>query len=468
MMRGLYFRAMLKQNERSFSYLQKLADFVMAALCWYGVYLVRFSLFPNAQQGLELAFFRVGIILGLLTLYFFARSGLYRSYRMSTRHEEIVKVFKANTLTCVTAVVLLYFLSDERMSRSVVLGYYLASTMVFIAFKLVIRNFLRSLRARGKNLRHICLVGTGLAIERYVTNIQGFRESGIDFMGWADSNGLAETYAIKEYSLENLPALAMNADSIVIGYQGAETSKVDQILNKIYNNVVPVVILPDLSYSRVAFSLDHVAGVPAFVLNQPNFSSLDIISKRLFDILASGFGLLILSPLFLLVSINVKLSSAGPIFFGQERVGLDGRRFKMWKFRSMRLGGHVTDDGVPGWTVKDDPRKTKFGTFLRATSIDELPQLWNVFWGDMSLVGPRPEQPFYVEKFRHEIPAYMLRHKMKAGITGWAQVNGWRGDTSLHKRIECDLYYIRHWSLWFDIKILFLTFCKGFLHKNAY
>jgi lipopolysaccharide/colanic/teichoic acid biosynthesis glycosyltransferase len=164
----------------------------------------------------------------------------------------------------------------------------------------------------------------------------------------------------------------------------------------------------------------------------------------------------------------VKLSSTGPIFFGQERIGLDGRRFKMWKFRSMKVDGHVNAENIPGWTVKDDPRKTKFGSFLRASSLDELPQLWNVFVGDMSLVGPRPEQPYYVEKFRHEIPAYMLRHKMKAGITGWAQVNGWRGDTSLHERIECDLYYIRNWSLWFDVKILFLTFWKGFINKNAY
>jgi lipopolysaccharide/colanic/teichoic acid biosynthesis glycosyltransferase len=145
-------------------------------------------------------------------------------------------------------------------------------------------------------------------------------------------------------------------------------------------------------------------------------------------------------------------------------MGLDGKSFTMWKFRSMRMDGEYR----PGWTVKDDPRRTAFGTFLRSTSLDELPQLWNVLIGNMSLVGPRPEQPFYVAQFKEEIPAYMLRHKMRAGITGWAQVNGWRGDTSLHKRIECDLYYIRNWSLWLDAKILFLTFWRGFINKNAY
>jgi lipopolysaccharide/colanic/teichoic acid biosynthesis glycosyltransferase len=147
-------------------------------------------------------------------------------------------------------------------------------------------------------------------------------------------------------------------------------------------------------------------------------------------------------------------------------VGLDGEEFMMWKFRSMRVA--TGDEDKTEWSNKDNPRKTKFGDFIRRTSLDELPQLLNVLLGNMSLVGPRPEQPFFVEKFRHEIPGYMLKHKMKPGMTGWAQVNGWRGDTDLNKRIECDIYYIKHWSLWFDIKILFLTIFKGFINKNAY
>ncbi|MFS4461096.1 undecaprenyl-phosphate glucose phosphotransferase [Bdellovibrio sp. HCB2-146] len=460
---------MLKQNERSFSYIQKLVDFTVATLSWYGLYVIRFELLPNGQKGLELAFLKAGCVVGLLTIYFFARAGLYRSYRMSSRYEELAKVFRANTLASVTLVVLIYFLADGRMSRSVVLGYYLFSTMIFLFSKVAVRSFLRLMRSRGRNLRHIVVVGSGLAIERYVTKITQFRESGIHIMCWVDSSGLAEKFGIREIGIEEISAtLEAQPDSIVIGYQGVDAVKVDQVLNKIYNNVVPIVILPDLSYFRVACSFDYLAGVPAFVMNQPNFSSVDIISKRVFDIVATGIGLILISPVLLFLAAGVRLSSPGPIFFGQERIGLDGRRFKMWKFRSMKVGGHVAESGVPGWTVKDDPRKTKFGSFIRATSLDELPQLWNVFVGDMSLVGPRPEQPYYVEKFRNEIPAYMLRHKMKAGITGWAQVNGWRGDTSLHKRIECDLYYIRHWSLWFDIKILFLTFWKGFINKNAY
>lgn len=468
-MARISFQSMLRQNERVFLNLHRAFDFFVAIFCWYVVYAIRFHVIPNAQPGQGSVFLKVGFVVGLLTLYFFSKAGLYRSYRLGSRYEEIGKVLKTNTMVAATLVVLLYFLADERLSRFVVLGYYLVSTIVFIGCKVTLRNILRYLRSRGHNLRHIILVGHGVAIERYFTSVHSFKESGIYFRGWADSDGLAEKYGIQSLSLAEVKALVeLNPDSVVIGYEGVETSKTDEILQDLYNDVVPIVILPDLKYARVGYQIDYLAGVPAFFVNQPNFSSVGIMSKRMFDVLASGVGLIFISPILLALAIGVRLSSPGPIFFGQERVGLDGRKFKMWKFRSMKVGEHVGNNGVPGWTVKDDPRKTKFGSFIRATSLDELPQLWNVLVGDMSLVGPRPEQPFYVEKFRHEIPAYMLRHKMKAGITGWAQVNGWRGDTSLHMRIECDLYYIRNWSIWLDLKILFLTFWKGFINKNAY
>jgi putative colanic acid biosynthesis UDP-glucose lipid carrier transferase len=305
-------------------------------------------------------------------------------------------------------------------------------------------------------------------MEQYVSNLQKFPGAGIQFAGWVDSGGMAERYGVKAVGsdLENY-IREVKPDTIVVNYEAEETHHLHGRLKELHNDVVPIVILPDLTYSFIGFETEQVAGVPALILNQPNFSTAAIVTKRAFDAVACGLGLLVISPFLLAIAIGVKLSSPGPIFFGQERVGLDGRRFKMWKFRSMRVGSHESN-GVPGWTQENDPRRTKFGTFLRSTSLDELPQLWNVFVGEMSLVGPRPEQPYYVDKFRGEIPAYMLRHKMKAGITGWAQVNGWRGDTSLHKRIECDLYYIRNWSLWLDIKILFLTLYKGLISKNAY
>jgi exopolysaccharide biosynthesis polyprenyl glycosylphosphotransferase len=223
-------------------------------------------------------------------------------------------------------------------------------------------------------------------------------------------------------------------------------------------------VLPNIkSFALVGISLDEIEGLPIMSLNQPRYSAMDLAAKRVLDIVGAGLGMLVLAPFLFLVAVLIKLTSSGPVFFGQDRMGLDGETFRMWKFRTMTPG-----PDQPGWTTTNDPRRTKFGTFLRRTSLDELPQLWNVFIGEMSLVGPRPEQPYFVEKFRQEIPAYMLRHKVKAGITGWAQVQGWRGDTSLRKRIECDLYYIRHWSLWLDIKILLLTVKNGIIHDNAY
>lgn len=188
-----------------------------------------------------------------------------------------------------------------------------------------------------------------------------------------------------------------------------------------------------------------------------------MVAKRIVDLIGSLVALLIFSPVMLVTAIAVKCSSPGPVFYSQERVGLHNRPFKMYKFRSMQAA-EVKD----GWTTKNDPRVTGVGKFIRKTSIDELPQLYNVLRGDMSLVGPRPERPFYVEKFKEEIPRYMVKHQVRPGMTGWAQINGYRGDTSIRKRIDCDLYYIENWTIGLDFKILFLTFFKGFINKNAY
>jgi exopolysaccharide biosynthesis polyprenyl glycosylphosphotransferase len=190
------------------------------------------------------------------------------------------------------------------------------------------------------------------------------------------------------------------------------------------------------------------------------------MAKRTTDVLGSALALLALSPVLLLIGLLVKITSRGPMLYGQERMGLDGRTFKMLKFRSMKADAEQSSGAV--WAQAVDDRRTAFGTFMRKTSLDELPQFWNVLRGDMSLVGPRPERPVFVNKFRTEIPLYNVRHKVKAGITGWAQVNGWRGNTALDRRIECDLFYIRNWSYTLDIKILFITLYKGFINKNAY
>jgi Undecaprenyl-phosphate glucose phosphotransferase len=459
---------MLKQHHRYINYLNRLLDLIVSLGVWYGVFSLRFYVFSDAQQGLEIQFLKTGILTSLLTVYFFTKEGLYKSQRLSSLTGELLRVLKANTLSVVAVVVLLYFLADSKLSRIVMLGYYVVSSLVFMVLRSTLRSGLKYFRTQGRNLRYLVLIGHGHAIESYVESMLAMKEYGVRFSGWVDSNGAATKYKIREREYDSsLLQIQKRPDGVVIGYQGKDVAKVEGILRDLHNDVVPIVVLPDLSYSLIGCQIDYLAGVPALIVNQPNFTTLDIFLKRLFDFVLSGMGLFVLSPFLALIGLLVRLSSPGPIFYGQERVGLDGQKFKMWKFRSMKVGAD-NSSGVPGWTVANDPRRTKIGTFLRSTSMDELPQLWNVFVGEMSLIGPRPEQPYYVEKFRNEIPAYMLRHKMKAGITGWAQVNGWRGDTSLHKRIECDLYYIRNWSIWLDVKILFMTLWSGLFNKNAY
>ncbi|MEZ0392708.1 MAG: undecaprenyl-phosphate glucose phosphotransferase [Pseudobdellovibrionaceae bacterium] len=454
---------MLKAHEKSFALLQKLIDLMLVAGCWWVCGFVRFTHFKS--EPLDIFYFKATIPLIFLTYYFFSRSGLYKSHRLSNLWKENLAVLHANFFSVMSFVVLIYFVNESKLSRATVIAYFIFSTFIFWSYRYILRIGLRALRRQGRNLRHVVLVGYGQMIESYAAVIQEFPDAGIKLKAWIDSRGASKKLQISEFSGDLADARRkFRPDYFIIGYPAKDTQFLEDFLRTNYNDVVPLVVLPDLQYSFIGFQVEDLAGFPALIVNQPNFSSVDEVSKRAFDFVCSGLGLMLLSPLFLLIGVLVKLDSQGPIFFRQERVGLDGVKFKMWKFRTMSISAESESE----WTVKNDPRRTALGRILRATSLDELPQLWNVFCGDMSLVGPRPEQPRFVEKFRSEIPAYMLRHKMKAGITGWAQVNGWRGDTSLEKRLECDLYYVRNWSLWFDLKIIVLTFWRGFVNRNAY
>jgi len=225
--------------------------------------------------------------------------------------------------------------------------------------------------------------------------------------------------------------------------------------------------VPDLRHVLTLRStVEDLEGLPVIGLRESPLVGMAAVRKRGFDLVGASLLLLLASPVLLLIALATRLGSDGPVLYGQERMGLDGRLFRMLKFRTMRAGAEA--ESGPVWTRADDPRRTRLGGFLRRTSLDELPQLWNVLRGEMSLVGPRPERPVFIERFRHEVPGYMLRHKVKAGMTGWAQVHGWRGDTSLHERIEHDIHYIQNWSVSFDLKILFRTVVHLVFGRNAY
>lgn len=413
-------------------------------------------------------YWHYGIVLATLTAVWQSRYGMYHLVRQSGRFEKIETLLKSLMATIFSFIFLIYFLGPNRVSRVSIAIYALIMIPTFVIYRRALKHTRQWVHTEGGQYLRVVLIGDGESLREYAEMTREHRHVGIKVVGWFDApdwvNEVPHLAAIPR--LDSLPEnqRLANIDAYVVSYASANADKLDKFLNRHYDELTSVYVLPNIkSFALVGLNLDEIEGLPIMSLNQPRYSAMDLAAKRLLDVVGSGIGMMVLSPILLGIAALIKITSPGPVFFGQERMGLDGQIFKMWKFRTMKPG-----PAQPGWTVANDPRRTKFGTFLRRTSLDELPQLWNVFVGEMSLVGPRPEQPFFVEKFRQEIPAYMLRHKVKAGITGWAQVQGWRGDTSLRKRIECDLYYIRHWSLWLDIKILLLTVKNGILHDNAY
>jgi Undecaprenyl-phosphate glucose phosphotransferase len=307
------------------------------------------------------------------------------------------------------------------------------------------RQFIQSLRSRPE----VGLRVVGVLADKPVRSF----EPGVPVLGgYAQLKGLLRDHKI---------------DQVVIALPREDAPLLEKILADLDDEFVSVRIVPDLLHvMTVQSSVEEIDGLPVICLRESPLVGWAAVQKRAFDVLVSGVALLLGSPVLLAIALAVRFTSGSPILFAQERMGLDGRVFRMLKFRTMVH--EAEDDSGPVWTVQDDPRRTRLGAFLRRTSLDELPQLWNVLRGDMSLVGPRPERPVFIEQFRREVPGYMLRHKVKAGVTGWAQVHGWRGNTSLHERVEHDLFYIQNWSLGLDLRILLMTLWRGVLHRNAY
>jgi Undecaprenyl-phosphate glucose phosphotransferase len=436
----------------------KIIDLVIINLCWWFAYYLRFiSAIIPSDGNLFDWYLKFSALLTVLSYYYFRSEGIYSSKRLSPIFEDVFAVLKANTISFTIFIFCTYFLSSHKLSRLFILSYYVISSLSLVVFKILGRSVLRKLRANGKNSKSCILIGNTAQIQEYAEKLKVHPEFGVFVKTWVKTNEEVTKLTIQDIENEN-------PDIIVFGLENKNYPLVNKLLLDLNTYLAEVIVLPDLSHSLVGYQVVDISGTPAILVNEPNMRSRSVIIKRMFDLILCSLGVIMISPLLFLIALAVKLSSKGPIFYSQVRMGLDGKEFKMFKFRSMTSGTANKET----WTVKDDPRVTKVGKFLRKTSLDELPQLFNVILGDMSLVGPRPERPIFVHNFKHEIPTYMLRHKMKAGITGWAQINGWRGDTSIEKRIECDLYYIKNWSIWMDIWIIFMTFWKGFINKNAY
>ena len=442
---------------KNLDFLQRVIDLLIVALTWWLAFILKFDLkilgeSSNVSSGRYLGY---GVLLFVVSLISFKNSKLYGEFQGSSLARMLTRQIKANIIAFIVFMVLAFFSSQERLSRVHLVTYFILSSVLLSISKIVFYNVM------AKISNTYIFIGNGNFLKDYYQNL--IKSGKAKILYWIDApSDIKGVNKIDSVHFETLEKEEIT--SVVVGYEYKDISKAYDYLEKLSELIVPLVFLPDLKFARVGYSLKDFKGQPVFHINDPSAKPLGMLLKRVFDFSACLFGMLLISPILLTIAILVKLSSKGPIFYGQVRMGVDGKEFKMWKFRSMVVG----EANPEGWTVKDDPRVTKIGKFIRKTSLDELPQLWNVVVGDMSLVGPRPERPVYVEQFRKEIPGYMIRHKFKAGITGWAQVNGWRGDTSIEKRIECDLWYIRNWSFFLDISIIFLTFWKGFINKNAY
>jgi Undecaprenyl-phosphate glucose phosphotransferase len=314
------------------------------------------------------------------------------------------------------------------------------------------------------------VVGAGKVAADIVARVRSHRELGYQIVGCLSKDGSEKRGergipVIGSYNdLKSLLA-TMDIDQVIVALPLEDHHEMPQVIEQIGDSLIDLKIVPDVyQFVRVGGRIEEFEGLPVISVQESPLDTLSLFAKRVVDVLVASAALLVLSPFLLFISVLIKLTSPGPIFYGQERLSYDGTRFKILKFRSMRIDA---EEHGPGWTTKGDARVTWLGKILRSTSVDELPQLWNVLRGDMSLVGPRPERPVFIDEFRKRVPRYMLRHKVPAGMTGWAQIHGWRGDTSIDKRIEFDLYYIENWSILLDFKILCLTVLRGFFHRNA-
>ena len=327
------------------------------------------------------------------------------------------------------------------------------------------RRLSNAMRAGGRNLKYVLIIGSGHLARQYADDIRADANLGYRIVGYAGEQGTGFD-AAPVCAFDGLDEYlhTSNIDDAVIALDADEVSRIWGAISDCEKNGVRYSVIP--FYNDVLSANPQIDVIGRSKLMRLRTNAQDNVGlafvKRLFDILASGLGMIVLSPLLLVLAIGVKLSSPGPILFRQERVGYNRRSFMMLKFRSMRVNAEENT----AWTKDSDPRKTKFGSFIRKFSLDELPQLWNVFVGDMSLVGPRPELPYFVEQFRETIPLYMVKHQVRPGITGWAQVNGYRGDTSIEKRIEYDIWYIDNWSPLLDLKILFMTAFGGMMNTE--
>lgn len=459
---------MIKENQKILNFLNILGDAAIIFISYFPALRIRFEVLDgvwsiNLYSG---EFITLVAVYSVITVFIYYLMHLYSPKRFDLPWSMTLRIFGVNAVCTLGLVTVLYLGYEMEFSRLALAIFYLISSVLVVIKHGITKAVLQYYRRKGYNLKHVILVGSGLLAHQYAADVISNPQMGFQIDGYISDEEHPELgkWFGPLYKITEILA-THDADELVIALGAREERRVPAVIIAAHKEGIRTHIIP--AYNEYIPPHPYINVIGDTKLINLNATPLDNIGpagiKRLFDIVASFLGIVLTSPILLATAIGVKLSSPGPVFFVQERVGKDKKVFKMLKFRSMRVNAQENS----GWSKLDDPRKTKFGAFIRKLSIDELPQLFNVLVGQMSLVGPRPELQFHVDHFKEEIPQYLVRQQIRPGMTGWAQINGFRGDTSIEQRIHYDLWYINNWSLMLDAKILMRTVLGGFLNPET-
>jgi Undecaprenyl-phosphate glucose phosphotransferase len=467
---------MLKKHSEFFKSLLFLSDLALIALAWVLGYAIRFHTdWVPVTKGIP-PFSTYLVLLPVILFVWgvaFQSFQLYRPRRIASRIEEMWDVTKACSFSTMLVVAVSAFLRSFEYSRTVFILFWFFAVLLLTLSRWSFRELLRFARRRGYNLRYVLIVGAGTLGRELSIKLHRHRELGIQVIGFLSRQEQKVGQRVCGIPVlgtyDDLPRVMAThmLDQVFLALPHDSYAGSEKLLRFLQDQTADVRIVPDLlQFMTVQGEAELFDGLPIVTLQATPLYGWNRVMKRTLDVVLCLMALGLMAPLMLLIAVLIKATSKGPVFHRQQRMGYDGCLFEMIKFRTMQADAER--ETGPVWTERDDPRRTPLGALLRRLSLDELPQFWNVLKGEMSIVGPRPERPEFVEQFRQTVPKYMLRHKIKAGITGWAQIRGWRGNSSLTERIKSDLEYIEKWSVWLDLKIMWLTLWRGFINKNAY
>lgn len=454
---------MIKENQRLINQLNVFSDGAIILLMMPVAFWLRFFVMPDGAISVPFSgYMLLALGLTMLCLFTYAAFGMYQSFRRVPILKELTRLWLASLLDMALGLSLLFVLRSIDFSRWTMALFFALSVSLLSVKRILGRKIMRELRARGYNQKHVVILGNGPVAKNYLQVIRAEKQLGYHAAGYVACTPAEGQDGLRYFgTYDQLEAILdeQRPDEVVCAVEPEDYKYTPALIAACEKTGTKIAIVPFYSsYMTATPQFDDIGGIPLLNIRRiPLDNWGNAFIKRVSDVILSGLLLLLTSPIMLVCAAGVKLSSPGPVIFKQERVGRGKKTFYMYKFRSMRV--NMTQD--TGWSRNRDDRKTKFGAFIRKFSLDELPQLYNVLKGDMSLVGPRPEVPHFVEQFKEEVPLYMVKHQVRPGITGWAQVHGLRGDTSIKERIEHDLYYIEHWDVLLDIKILFMTMFGG-------